>query len=129
MQDKKEGDLVKLHLNTQPNMKIPLKLSSTKIENVYDFQLLDTFVTSPDLNPSGVTVIIKMKYNQSVANTTTERFIFDSGGWLGHGISLFVHQNSIFAVVGSRGQVWVVCKLFARGLQIFTLKVLMYRVY
>ena len=72
----------------------------------------DTFVTSPNLSPAGLTVLVKMKYDHTYFNTTDEKFIFDTGGWLGHGVSLFVHRGSLYGVVGSNGDVWVVSCIF-----------------
>ena len=49
-----------------------------------------------------------MKYDHTSLNTSNERFLYDTGGWLGHGVSMFVHEGSIHAVVGNEGQVWEV---------------------
>ena len=52
---------------------------------------------------------IKFKFERNLVQTSDEKFIIDTGGWLGHGISLFVHDGQLIAVVGNRGYVWVVC--------------------
>lgn len=70
--------------------------------------LSGTFITQPSVSPSGLTVTMKMKYDHTSLNTSDEKFIFDTGGWLGHGVSLFVQNEVLYAVVGSNGKVWVV---------------------
>ena len=52
---------------------------------------------------------IKFKFDRNLVQTSDEKFIIDTGGWLGHGVSLFVHDGQLIAVVGNRGYVWVVC--------------------
>ena len=69
----------------------------------------DTYIMIPSLNPAGLTMAIKFKFDRNLVQTSDEKFIIDTGGWLGHGISLFVHDGQLIAVVGNRGYVWVVC--------------------
>ena len=69
---------------------------------------LDTFVMKPNLSPAGLTFVVKFKYDRLAMKESDEKFIIDSGGWLGHGISLFVLGGELTAVVSSKGHVWVV---------------------
>lgn len=70
--------------------------------------MLGTFITQPSDSPSGLTLVIKMKYDHTDLNANDEKFILDTGGWLGHGVSVFVQNGILYAVVGSSGRVWVV---------------------
>lgn len=63
----------------------------------------------PSLDPAGLTFTVKFKFNRNMLDAKDEKFILDTGGWLGHGVSLFVHDSLLTAVVGSKGRVWVVC--------------------
>lgn len=54
-----------------------------------------------------------MKYDHTAFNSSDEKFVLDTGGWLGHGVSLFIQNELMYAVIGSNGRVWVVsCFLF-----------------
>ena len=67
----------------------------------------------PSLSPAGLTVSIKMRVDRAVVKDEgAERFILDTGGWLGRGVSLFVHQGQLTAVVGFKGRIWVVSQCF-----------------
>ena len=69
----------------------------------------DSYIAMPSSNPAGLTIVVKLKVDRDAAvRYKDERFIFDSGGWLGHGVSLFVMNGKLSAVVGRRGQVWLV---------------------
>lgn len=69
----------------------------------------------PSLDPAGLTFTVKFKFNRNMLDAKDEKFILDTGGWLGHGVSLFVHDSLLTAVVGSKGRVWVVCSSNTQG--------------
>ena len=66
----------------------------------------------PSLSPAGLTFTVKFKFDRGQLQTTDERFIVDTGGWLGHGLSMFVYNGQLTAVVGSKGHVWVVSIIY-----------------
>ena len=63
----------------------------------------------PSLTPAGLTIAVKFKCDRTgLKDDSTERFIFDTGGWLGRGVSLFIYQGQLTAVLGFKGRIWVV---------------------
>lgn len=72
---------------------------------------LDSYVMLPSLSPGGISIAVKFRCDKSgMKEDSTERFIFDTGGWLGRGVSLFVFQGQLTAVLGYKGRIWVVRK-------------------
>lgn len=107
------GDSVRNYPNLKAHGTVRESRGVLQFDGVHAFlhdtgKFADTFIMMPSLDPAGLTFTVKFKFNRNMLDAKDEKFILDTGGWLGHGVSLFVHDSLLTAVVGSKGRVWVV---------------------
>lgn len=73
--------------------------------------LLGRCIAEPHLCSAGLSIAIRLKFDAesgrlSLGNAI--KYIFDTGGHFGNGISVFLRNEKVFVEVGSKGSVWQV---------------------
>ena len=62
--------------------------------------------TNLNLCEHGLTVTAKVKIAAATLNSTTPRFIIDSGAHSGQGFSLYLQSGQMFAEIAQSGKMW-----------------------
>ena len=62
--------------------------------------------------PNGLSLAVRIKFDASVDSFVLDsqpKFIFDSGGYTGEGVSLYTQNGQLVGVVEARKKIWTVC--------------------
>ena len=66
------------------------------------------FVTNPSLTKKGLTIATKIKISNEALGYVYPRFLVDSGGMMGDGVSMYINDQTLFCEVAAGDARWKV---------------------